>query len=133
MIMCECSLSVTCLLVLPLTLLFSLRDPPVGSSVMIFGTTIQITAFGPHKGFLQFMIGRIICVSLRRPLFSFPARASLTFFPLSSLPARSLQGLGNGANTSTIPSWVAESTKSHNRGFLVCVEASMVAVGTLIS
>lgn len=70
---------------------------------MILGTVIQVTAFGPHKGFLQFMIGRVIC------------------------------GLGNGANTSTIPSWVAESTKSHNRGFLVCVEASMVAVGTFIS
>ncbi|KAL7412856.1 general substrate transporter [Mrakia frigida] len=75
----------------------------LGSAVMVFGTLIQITAFGPKKGFLQFMIGRVIT------------------------------GLGNGANTSTIPSWVAESSKSHNRGFLVCVEASMVAVGTLIS
>lgn len=26
-------------------------------------TLIQITAFGPQKGFLQFMIGRVICVS----------------------------------------------------------------------
>ncbi|CED82529.1 hexose carrier protein [Phaffia rhodozyma] len=75
----------------------------LGSFVMVIGTIIQVTAFGPHKGFLQFMIGRIVT------------------------------GLGNGANTSTIPSWVAETSKSHNRGFLICVEASMVAVGTLIA
>lgn len=70
---------------------------------MVIGTVIQVAAFGPHKGFLQFMIGRVIT------------------------------GVGNGMNTSTIPSWVAECSKSHNRGFLVCIEASMVAVGTLIS
>ncbi|KAL7412153.1 general substrate transporter [Mrakia frigida] len=75
----------------------------LGSFVMCFGTIIQVTAYGTHKGFLQFLIGRVIT------------------------------GLGNGANTSTIPSWVAESSKSHNRGLLVCIEASMVAVGTLIS
>ena len=44
-----------------------------------------------------------------------------------------ITGLGNGANTATIPSWVAESSKAHNRGFLICVEASTVAVGTVIA
>lgn len=36
-------------------------------------------------------------------------------------------------NTATIPSWVAECSKAHNRGFLVCIEASTVAVGTVIA
>lgn len=38
-----------------------------------------------------------------------------------------------GMNTATIPSWVAECSKAHNRGFLVCIEASTVAVGTVIA
>ena len=29
--------------------------------------------------------------------------------------------------------WVAETTKSHNRGYLVCMEAAMVAGGTVIA
>ena len=76
---------------------------------MIIGTIISVTAFGPGEprgnvgGFVQFIIGRVIT------------------------------GLGNGANTATIPSWVAESSKAHNRGFLICIEASTVAVGTVIA
>jgi len=76
---------------------------------MIAGTIITVTAFGPGEprgnvgGFVQFIIGRVIT------------------------------GLGNGANTATIPSWVAESSKAHNRGFLICIEASTVAVGTVIA
>ncbi|KAK1923146.1 hypothetical protein DB88DRAFT_336144 [Papiliotrema laurentii] len=81
----------------------------LGGWVMIIGTIITVTAFGPGEpngnvgGFVQFIIGRVIT------------------------------GLGNGANTATIPSWVAESSKAHNRGFLICVEASTVAVGTVIA
>lgn len=80
-----------------------------GGYVMVIGTIITVTAFGPGEprgnvgGFVQFIIGRVIT------------------------------GLGNGANTATIPSWVAESSKAHNRGFLICIEASTVAVGTVIA
>jgi MFS family permease len=52
---------------------------------------------------------------------------------LTSDSGRTVTGLGNGANTSTIPSWVAETSKAHNRGFLICMEASTVAVGTAIA
>jgi MFS family permease len=75
----------------------------LGSFIMIAGTVIQVAAIPGHGAFAQFVVGRIIT------------------------------GVGNGANTSTIPSWVAECTKSHNRGKLICIEASMVAVGTLIA
>ncbi|WVQ86255.1 hypothetical protein IAT38_008423 [Cryptococcus sp. DSM 104549] len=82
-----------------------------GAVVMIIGTVISVTAFGPGDtsgrgnvgGFVQFIVGRVIT------------------------------GLGNGANTATIPSWVAETSKAHNRGFLICMEASTVAVGTVIA
>ncbi|WVR08726.1 hypothetical protein IAU60_005784 [Kwoniella sp. DSM 27419] len=83
----------------------------LGAFVMIIGTIISVTAFGPGDtsgrgnvgGFVQFIVGRVIT------------------------------GLGNGANTATIPSWVAETSKAHNRGFLICMEASTVAVGTVIA
>lgn len=82
-----------------------------GAIVMIIGAVITVTAFGPGSrdhpgnvgGFVQFFIGRVIT------------------------------GLGNGANTATIPSWIAETSKAHNRGFLICMEASTVAVGTVIA
>ena len=83
----------------------------LGATVMVIGTLITVTAFGPgardHKGnvggFVQFFIGRVIT------------------------------GLGNGANTATVPTWVAETSKAHNRGFLICLEGSAVAVGTVIA
>lgn len=82
-----------------------------GAIVMIIGAVITTAAFGPGSrdgngnvgGFVQFFVGRVIT------------------------------GLGNGANTATIPSWIAESSKAHNRGFLICMEASTVAVGTVIA
>ncbi|KAK8850689.1 hypothetical protein IAR55_004609 [Kwoniella newhampshirensis] len=82
-----------------------------GAFVMIIGTIISVCSFGPGDtggrgnvgGFVQFIVGRVIT------------------------------GVGNGANTATIPSWVAETSKAHNRGFLICLEASTVAVGTVIA
>lgn len=75
----------------------------IGSIFMIVGTVIACTAFGSHHGFLQFIISRVV------------------------------SGFGTGMLTATIPSWVAECSKAHNRGFLICMEASTVAVGTVIA
>lgn len=87
------------------------RMMAVGGVVMIIGTIISVTSFGPGDasgrgnaaGFGQFIFSRVFT------------------------------GVGNGMNTATIPSWVAESSKAHNRGFLICIEASTVAVGTVIA
>lgn len=38
-----------------------------------------------------------------------------------------------GLNTATIPSWQAECSKPHNRGLLLCIEASTIAFGTVIA
>ena len=82
----------------------------LGGIIMIIGTVITTASFGPGDpphgnvgGFVQFIISRVIT------------------------------GVGNGMNTATIPTWVAESSKAHNRGFLICMEASTVAVGTVIA
>jgi len=76
----------------------------LGSTIMIIGVIIQITAFGPSSGATaQFIIGR--CIT----------------------------GIGNGINTSTVPTYQAECSESHNRGKLICIEGGNVAIGTLIA
>ncbi|KAJ5130083.1 uncharacterized protein N7515_006122 [Penicillium bovifimosum] len=74
-----------------------------GGLLMILGTVISTAAFGPHWGLGQFVVGRVI------------------------------SGLGNGMDTATIPVWQSECSKAHNRGFLVCFEGAIIAVGTFIA
>ncbi|KAJ5434616.1 Major facilitator superfamily domain general substrate transporter [Penicillium cf. griseofulvum] len=74
-----------------------------GGLLMILGTVISTAAFGPHWGLGQFVIGRVI------------------------------SGLGNGMDTATIPVWQSECSRAHNRGFLVCFEGAIIAVGTFIA
>ncbi|KAI5900770.1 general substrate transporter [Schizophyllum commune H4-8] len=74
-----------------------------GGFWVIIGTIIQITCIPGHLAGHQFVIGRIVT------------------------------GFGNGLNTATIPSWQAECSKSHNRGLHICIEASMIATGTVIA
>ncbi|KAI0850243.1 general substrate transporter [Daldinia vernicosa] len=77
-----------------------------GATVMIIGVIIQITAMPNGLGggaTAQFIIGR--CIT----------------------------GIGNGINTSTVPTYQAECSHSHNRGKLICIEGGNVAIGTLIA
>ncbi|KAJ6004775.1 sugar transporter STL1 [Penicillium herquei] len=74
-----------------------------GGALMILGTVISTASFGPHWGLGQFVIGRVI------------------------------SGLGNGADTATIPVWQSECSAAHKRGFLVCFEGAIIAVGTFIA
>lgn len=75
----------------------------IASVIMCVGVAIQVTAFAGHSAEAQFIIGRVVT------------------------------GVGNGMNTATIPTWHAETAKSHNRGLLVCIEAGMISTGTAIS
>lgn len=79
------------------------RAMMLGAFIMIFGVIIQITAIKGHAATAQFVIGRTIT------------------------------GVGNGINTSTIPTYQAECAKSKNRGLLICIEGSVIAIGTLIA
>lgn len=74
-----------------------------GSIIIILGTLISVTAYRDSWGLGQFVIGRVIT------------------------------GLGNGLNTATIPVWQSEMSRAENRGRLVNLEGSVVAVGTLIA
>ncbi|OJJ06679.1 hypothetical protein ASPVEDRAFT_140773 [Aspergillus versicolor CBS 583.65] len=74
-----------------------------GAIVMIVGVIIQVTSFVGHIPLLQFFFGRVIT------------------------------GIGNGMNTSTIPTYQAECSKTHNRGLLICIEGGIIAIGTAIA
>ncbi|KAF8533323.1 general substrate transporter [Trichophaea hybrida] len=76
----------------------------IGACIMILGVIIQITVYRAHSPMTQFVIGRVV------------------------------MGIGNGMNTSSIPTYQAECSKTKNRGLLICIEGSgSIAFGTLIS
>jgi sugar porter (SP) family MFS transporter len=83
----------------------------IGAWVMIIGVIIQITAMPAARGVPGQSVG-----------------ATAQF-----IVGRFLTGIGNGINTSTVPTYQAECSKSHNRGKLICIEGSCVAIGTLIA
>lgn len=75
----------------------------LGGIIMILGTVIQVTSFPGHAPLAQFIIGRTIT------------------------------GVGNGINTSTIPTYQAECSRTSNRGLLICIEGGIIAFGTVIA
>lgn len=75
----------------------------LGSMIIILGTFISIFPFAGHWPLGQFVI------------------------------ARTMTGVGNGINTVNIPMYQSELSLPRNRGFLVNLEGSFVAVGTLIA
>lgn len=75
----------------------------LGGFIMIIGATIQVTSFPGHAPLAQFIIGRVVT------------------------------GVGNGINTSTIPTYQAECSKTSNRGLLICIEGGIIAFGTVIA
>ncbi|THV03362.1 general substrate transporter [Dendrothele bispora CBS 962.96] len=79
------------------------KNIAIGATFVILGTIIQITPMPGHNAGVQFVIGRVVT------------------------------GFGNGLNTATVPSWQAECSKAHNRGLHICIEASMIATGTVIA
>lgn len=99
----------------------------MGSIIMILGVIIQVTAIKGYNAGAQFLIGRIITGVY---VFPIPTQAPVSH---RSSSAADEACRGNGMNTSTIPSWVAETSKSHNRGLLVSIEASMIAAGTALA
>ncbi len=44
-----------------------------------------------------------------------------------------MTGVGNGLNTSTVPTWQSECSKSHRRGQLVMVEGALITGGICLS
>ncbi|PNS18549.1 High-affinity glucose transporter [Sphaceloma murrayae] len=47
--------------------------------------------------------------------------------------SRLITGFGNGMNTSTVPTWQSETSKSHRRGQMVMIEGSLIVFGVMLS
>ncbi|KAI8659978.1 hypothetical protein LRP88_06535 [Fusarium phalaenopsidis] len=75
----------------------------MGGVIMIIGVIIQVSAVKGYAQLAQFIVGRVVT------------------------------GVGNGINTSTIPTYQAECSKTSNRGLLICIEGGIIAFGTLIA
>ncbi|KAM5342291.1 hypothetical protein ACJ41O_013257 [Fusarium nematophilum] len=75
----------------------------LGGVIMILGVIIQISAIKGYSQLAQLIVGRVVT------------------------------GVGNGINTSTIPTYQAECSKTTNRGLLICIEGGVIAFGTLIA
>ncbi|THC99814.1 hypothetical protein EYZ11_000744 [Aspergillus tanneri] len=75
----------------------------IGATIMILGVIIQVSAMPKSLPLFQFIFGRVIT------------------------------GVGNGMNTSTIPTYQAECSKTSNRGLLICIEGGVIAIGTAIA
>jgi MFS family permease len=46
---------------------------------------------------------------------------------------RIVAGVGNGINTATVPTWVAETSQAHQRGRLIATQLSMTALGATLA
>lgn len=75
----------------------------LGAVIMIVGVAIQVSSIKGANAMAQFIIGRTIT------------------------------GVGNGINTSTIPTYQAECSRTSNRGLLICIEGGIIAFGSLIA
>ncbi|GAP83939.1 putative sugar transporter stl1 [Rosellinia necatrix] len=59
-------------------------------------------------------------------------QASATTLP-HLIVGRIITGLGNGGNTSTVPTWQSETSRSHKRGKLVMIEGALITGGITLS
>lgn len=46
---------------------------------------------------------------------------------------RIVTGVGNGLNTSTVPTWQSECSRSHHRGMLVMIEGALITGGIMVA
>jgi MFS family permease len=74
----------------------------LGAVIMVVGVIIQVTAMVGSTPLAQLIVGRVV------------------------------MGVGNGINTSTIPTYQVECSKISNRGLLICIEGGVIAFGILI-
>jgi sugar porter (SP) family MFS transporter len=80
------------------------------------------------------LLGRRKMIFLGSAIMVVGATLQASAFSLGHLIAgRIITGLGNGMNTSTVPSWQSECSKSHRRGQLVAVEGALITGGVMLS
>lgn len=84
--------------------------------------------------FIGDILGRRRMIFLGSSIMIVGAVLQASAFSLGQLIAgRVITGFGNGLNTSTVPTWASETSKSHKRGKMVMIEGAMVTFGIALS
>ncbi|RDI77902.1 hypothetical protein Vi05172_g12140 [Venturia inaequalis] len=84
--------------------------------------------------FIGDMLGRRKAIFLGTLIMVVGAALQCSAINLGHLIAgRVITGLGNGINTSTVPTWQSETSKSHRRGQLVMIEGALITGGICLS
>ncbi|TAQ90061.1 hypothetical protein B7494_g1618 [Chlorociboria aeruginascens] len=84
--------------------------------------------------FIGDLLGRRRVIFLGSSIIVVGAALQASAFSLGHLIAgRVVTGLGNGMNTSTVPTWASETSKSNKRGKMVMVEGAMITGGICFS
>jgi MFS family permease len=84
--------------------------------------------------FIGDILGRRKMIFLGSCIMVIGAALQTSAFSLPHLiMGRIITGFGNGMNTSTVPTWASETSKSHKRGKMVMIEGAMITGGIALS
>jgi len=84
--------------------------------------------------FVGDLLGRRKTIFIGSAIMVVGAALQCSAFTLGHFIAgRVITGFGNGMNTSTVPTWQSETSKSHKRGKLVMIEGAMITGGICLS
>ncbi|KAF1354744.1 sugar transporter STL1 [Delphinella strobiligena] len=79
-------------------------------------------------------LGRRKMIFMGSAIMVVGATLQCSAFSLAQLiVGRIITGFGNGMNTSTVPTWQSETSKSHRRGQMVMVEGALITGGVCLS
>jgi len=106
---------------------------------LIIGVTLGIFNLGCFVGailtiWLGDFLGRKKTILIGTTIMIVGAILQTSSFSLAQLlVGRFVTGFGNGLNTSTVPTWLSETSKSHRRGQLVVIGGAMITAGVTLS
>ncbi|KAK5116779.1 hypothetical protein LTR62_007453 [Meristemomyces frigidus] len=118
------------------------QNPPngdAGKASNVQGITVGGYTLGCFFGavatiWLGNMLGRKKTIMVGSVIMIIGATLQCSSFSLGQLiAARLITGFGNGMNTSTVPTWQSETSKSHRRGQMVMIEGSLIVFGVMLS
>ncbi|TVY56644.1 Sugar transporter STL1 [Lachnellula cervina] len=117
----------------------SVHNPTNNHISTIQGITVASYNVGCFIGaiitiFIGDILGRRKMIFLGSAIMVVGATLQTTAFSLPHLiVGRIITGFGNGMNTSTVPTWASETSKSHKRGKMVMIEGAMITGGICLS
>lgn len=121
----------------------NVQNPPPGTSRSTASNVQGIAVGGYTLGcffgavatiWLGNWLGRKRTIMVGSAIMVAGAAIQASSFSLGQLIAsRLLTGFGNGMNTSTVPTWQSETSKSHRRGQMVMIEGSLIVFGVMLS